>query len=113
MILGKDRMYIGKRYVEIIQIHQEEYDSYKFREQRQRENSRRPTHASRSPPSDSESPSYSRSRSREKNVNVHNVINEAAIKVRGLPYSMNNWDVEEIFKRLSFIRGSIKLGYMG
>jgi hypothetical protein len=31
MILSKDRMYIGKRYVEIIQIHQEEYESHKFR----------------------------------------------------------------------------------
>ncbi len=40
MILRKDRMYIGKRYVEILQINQEEFESYKFREERQREQTR-------------------------------------------------------------------------
>ena len=40
MILKKDRMYIGKRYVELVQINQEQFESYKFREERQREESR-------------------------------------------------------------------------
>ena len=40
MILRKDRMFIGRRYVEIFQINQEEFDSYKFREERQREETR-------------------------------------------------------------------------
>ena len=92
MILNKDRMYIGKRYVEIIPIHQEEYESYKFREQRQRENARRPARNVRSS-SESESLNYSRSRSREKTATIQHLLNEAAIKVRGLPYSLNNWDV--------------------
>ena len=26
---------------------------------------------------------------------------------------MNNWDIEEIFKRFNFVRGSIKLGFVG
>lgn len=32
MILRKDRMYFGRRYVEIFQIHQEEYESQRERE---------------------------------------------------------------------------------
>ena len=37
MFLAKDRMFIGKRYVEIVPISQEEYSSYKLYEERQRE----------------------------------------------------------------------------
>lgn len=64
MILRKDRMFIGRRYVEIIQINQEEFDSYKFREERQREETRnyrepfyhRNDHRKRESPSSSASP---------------------------------------------------------
>ena len=127
MILGKDRMIIGKRYLEILQINQEEYSSYKFWEDKQREeirqqrenqqshqsnnhshshNSKRSKHHR----SSSSSPSYSRSRSRER---THPLLSEAAIKIRGLPFALNNWDIEEIFKRYNFVRGSVKLGFMG
>ena len=40
MIIAKDRMFIGKRYVEIILINQQEYASYKLWEERQREETR-------------------------------------------------------------------------
>lgn len=40
MIMRKDHMFIGRRYVEILQINQEEFESYKFREERQREDSK-------------------------------------------------------------------------
>jgi hypothetical protein len=127
MLQNKDRMFIGRRYVEIVPIHQEEYDSYKFREERQREETRnfreeprpyREPFQSHKPKrhgsgSSSPSPSYSRSRSNERPVEIHSLLSEAAMKVRGLPYSLNNWDIEEIFKRFNFVRGSVKLGFLG
>jgi len=122
MILRKDRMFIGKRYVEILQINQEEFESYKFREERQREESRHKDFKNTSEHkgsnerrrrSRSDSSSGSRSRSPERAVEIQSLLNEAAIKIRGLPYSLNNWDIEEVFKRFNFVRGSIKLGFMG
>jgi hypothetical protein len=32
------------------------------------------------------------------------------IKVRGLPYSFSEWDVENVFSHHNFIGGSVKLG---
>jgi hypothetical protein len=96
MILAKDRMFIGKRYVEIVPIHHQEYVSYKVREEKQREDTRnqrdplaaRPDRR-RKGTSSSGSPSYERSRSRE----IQSLLREAAIKVRGLPFALNNWDI--------------------
>ena len=42
-----------------------------------------------------------------------NLLSESAIKVRGLPFSLNSWDIEDLFKRFNFMRGSIKLGFIG
>ena len=42
-----------------------------------------------------------------------NLLNESAIKVRGLPFALNSWDIEDLFKRFNFVRGSIKLGFIG
>lgn len=41
------------------------------------------------------------------------LLEETGVKVRGLPYSFNAWDIEEIFTSYSFIRGSVKLGHRG
>lgn len=135
MVLHKDRMFIGRRYIELLQINQEEFDSYKFREEKQREETRnyrepqpypRDSHRERSHEhshsrprrrrnshSSSNSPDYSRSRSKDRKPEIHSLLSEAAMKVRGLPFSLNNWDVEEIFKRYNFVRGSVKLGFSG
>lgn len=115
MVLKKNRMYIGKRYVQINTINQEEFDSYKFREERQRQESRTKDRHHERRRKDSVSYSSSseeRSRSREK-YEIFNLLNESAIKIRGLPYSLNTWDIEQIFKRFNFVRGSIKMGFLG
>ena len=40
-IMKKNRMFIGKRYIQLIQVNQEEYESYKLKEERQRDHQSR------------------------------------------------------------------------
>lgn len=59
MILSKDRMFIGRRYIELLQINEVEYTSYKVWEEKQREERMKQISSAHS------SESGSRSRSRE------------------------------------------------
>jgi hypothetical protein len=94
MILRKDRMYIGRRYVEVSIVSREEYEGYKAREERQRQESKgKDYHYHRRENRSSSRSSSSPSRSREKSE-IHSLLSEAAVKVRGLPYSLNSWDIE-------------------
>jgi hypothetical protein len=92
MVQRKDRMYIGRRYVEINSISQEEFEGYKLQEERQRQD-RKGVHSHERKRSSSSDSGSARSRSRDK-LEIHSLLSEEAVKVRGLPYSLNSWDIE-------------------